>query len=280
VHPTRDYRGVPVVGAWRWLPALGFGVATQLTANEAYQPLRVLRMLFIVLTLLLVLSALCTIVFSYLNRIWRRRLQEAELKLKQLGQYTLEEKIGEGGMGVVYRARHGLLRRDTAVKLLMPDRADAAAIQRFEGEVRLTCQLSHPNTIQIYDYGHTPEGTFYYAMEYLTGLNLQDLVARFGAQPEGRVIHILRQICDSLAEAHAMELVHRDIKPANIFLCHRGGVPDFVKVLDFGLIRTYRHSPSSPPAEGRAKGLWGTPLFMAPETFGDSHHSDPRSDIY
>src|SRR4029077_18086877 len=118
---------------------------------------------------------------------------------------------------VVYRARHALMRRDTAVKLLLPDRADEAAIERFEREVVLTCQLTHPNTIQVYDYGHTPEGIFYYAMEYLRGLNLHELVSHFGVVPEGRAVHILREICESLSEAHAMGLVHRDIKPGNIF---------------------------------------------------------------
>ena len=276
VEPSRDCRGVPVVGAWRWLPQLGFGVATQIDAAEAYRPLRVLQWLFVALFLLLVLCAIGMFLFS----IWRRRLNEAELKLKQLGQYTLEEKIGEGGMGVVYRARHALMRRDTAVKLLLPDRAAAAAIERFEREVCLTCQLAHPNTIQVYDYGHTPDGIFYYAMEYLRGLNLHQLVARFGPQPEGRVIHILTQVCDSLAEAHAAGLVHRDIKPANVFLCERGGVPDSVKVLDFGLVREYSGANRDPLHLTGEEGFVGTPWFMPPEAIKDSSKSDPRSDIY
>jgi serine/threonine protein kinase len=278
--PSRDYRGVPVVGAWRWLPQLGFGVATQIDAGEAYQPLRVVKLLFVILVLLLMLCSTGMLVFSYLNVTWRRRLSEAELKLKQLGQYTLEEKIGEGGMGVVYRARHALLRRDTAVKLLLPDRADPESIQRFEREVCLTCQLAHPNTIQVYDYGHTPEGVFYYAMEFLRGLNLHELVVRFGPQPEGRVIHILTQICESLAEAHALGLVHRDIKPANVFLCNRGGVPDFVKVLDFGLVREYRGASRERLPLTGARRMMGTPTFMPPEAIKDAARSDPRSDIY
>ena len=280
VEPSRDYRGVLVVGAWRWLPDHGFGVATQIDADEAYRPLRVLRLVFVVLCLLLVLCASGMFVFSYANVTSRRRLSEAELKLKQLGQYTLEEKIGEGGMGAVYRARHAMMRRDTAVKLLLPDRADRAAVERFEREVVLTCQLTHPNTIQVYDYGHTPEGVFYYAMEYLRGLNLHELVGRFGPQPEGRVIHILLQICDSLAEAHALGLVHRDIKPANVFLCDRGGIPDCVKVLDFGLVRDYRGPVRGPTQTGVGKGLEGTPSFMPPESLKDSSRSDPRSDLY
>jgi eukaryotic-like serine/threonine-protein kinase len=200
---------------------------------------------------------------------WRRRLSEAELKLKQLGQYTLEEKIGEGGMGVVYRARHALLRRDTAVKLLLPDRADPASIARFEKEVRLTCQLTHPNTIQVYDYGHTPDGIFYYAMEFLRGLNLHDLIARYGPQPEGRVIHILAQVCDSLAEAHALGLIHRDIKPGNI-LFNANNTP---KVVDFGLSLTFE---TTDHFNGE---IWGTPYYVAPEKL-ERLTEDFRSDLY
>jgi serine/threonine protein kinase len=280
MRPSNDYRGVPVVGAWRWLPQLGFGVATQIDADEAYRPLRVLQLIFVLLFLLLVLSAVGLFLFSYSNLTWRRRLTEAQLKLKQLGQYTLEEKIGEGGMGVVYRARHALMRRDTAVKLLLPDLADAASIERFEREVCLTCQLTHPNTIQVYDYGHTPEGIFYYAMEYLRGLNLHQLVSRFGPQPEGRVIHILTQVCESLAEAHALGLVHRDIKPANVFLCDRGGIPDCVKVLDFGLVREYNRQNQDKLTLTGEGGFVGTPSFMSPEAIKNSSRNDPRSDIY
>jgi eukaryotic-like serine/threonine-protein kinase len=278
VKPSRDYRGVPVVGASTWLPQFGFGVATQIDADEAYRPLRILQLVFVVLILCLLLCATALFVIS--NLTWRRRLSEAELKLKQLGQYTLEEKIGEGGMGVVYRARHALLRRDTAVKLLLPDRADAGSVARFEKEVRLTCQLTHPSTIQVYDYGHTPDGIFYYAMEFLRGLNLHDLVARFGPQPEGRVVHILTQICDSLAEAHALGLIHRDIKPGNVFLCRRGGVADCVKVLDFGLVREYRADNPQTQNSARENVVEGTPWFTPPEAIKGSVTVDPRSDIY
>jgi len=289
VEPSRDYRGVPVVGASCWLPQFGFGVATQINADEAYQPLRVLQLVFVVLVLFLLLCATGLFVFSYANLAWRQRLNAAELKLKQLGQYTLEEKVGEGGMGVVYRARHALLRRDTAVKLLLPGRADAEAVARFEREVCLTCQLTHPNTIQVYDYGHTPEGIFYYAMEYLRGVNLHDLVVRFGPQPESRVAYILAQICDSLAEAHGLGLIHRDIKPGNVFLCRRGGLSDCVKVLDFGLVREYRATASVPASDGKEGGdgngsggrvLEGTPWFMSPEAVRDTAPTDPRSDLY
>jgi serine/threonine protein kinase len=247
-------------------------------AEEAYRPVRVLQLVFAVLILFLLLAA--TMLFVLANLTWQRRLGEAELKLKQLGQYSLEEKIGEGGMGVVYRARHALMRRETAVKLLLPDRADPAAIARFEKEVCLTCQLTHPNTIQVYDYGHTPDGIFYYAMEYLRGLNLHDLVAHYGPQPESRVAHILAQVCDSLTEAHALGLIHRDIKPGNIFLCHRGGVADCVKVLDFGLVREFRSAKMevAEPAEDHV--IEGTPWFTPPEAITGSSPVDPRSDLY
>jgi hypothetical protein len=280
VRPFRDYRGVPVVGAWRWLPQLGFGVATQIDADEAYRPLHIVRLLFLMLLLLLILCATGMFLFSCANAASRHRLSAAELKLKQLGQYTLEEKIGEGGMGVVYRARHALMRRDTAVKLLLPSRADPAAIERFEREVCLTCRLTHPNTIQVYDYGHTPDGIFYYVMEYLRGLNLHDFVARFGPVPEARAVHILTQVCDSLAEAHALGLIHRDIKPGNVFLCDRGGIPDCVKVLDFGLVQEYRAEQRQQMNLAGRDVLEGTPWFMPPEAIQDATASDPRSDIY
>lgn len=277
VIPMRDYRGVPVVCAWRWLPDLGFGVATEQDASEAFWLLRVLQFIFVILFLLLVLCSLILFVFSYVNFDSRRRLKAAELKLQRLGQYNLEEKIGSGSMGVVYRARHALMRRDTAVKLLLPELADADSINRFVQEVRLTCQLTHPNTIQIYDYGHTPAGIFYYAMEFLIGLNLHQLVEEFGPQPEGRAINILIQICNSLAEAHAAGLIHRDIKPSNVFLTDRGGVPDYVKVLDFGLVREFRTEKNYQQVNDE---MAGTPWFMPPEAIENPAASDPRSDIY
>jgi len=278
LQPTRDYRGVSVVGAACWLPQFGFGVATQMDADEAYRPLRVLQLIFAVLVLFLLLCATGLFVFS--NLTWLRRLSEAELKLKQLGQYTLEEKIGEGGMGVVYRARHALMRRDTAIKLLLPDRADPAAVARFEREVCLTCQLTHPHTIQVYDYGHTPDGIFYYAMEFLRGLNLHELVARYSPQSESRVVYILTQICDSLIEAHGLGLIHRDLKPGNIFLCRRGGLADCVKVLDFGLVQEVRNDPAAvTPADGEFM-IEGTPWFTPPEAINGSTPIDARSDLY
>ena len=280
VQPFRDYRGVPVIGAWMWLPHYGFGVGTKIDAREAYRTQRLVRAVFVILFLLLVLASIVILLYSTRQVVWRRRLPEAELKARQLGQYQLVEKIGEGGMGIVYKAHHALLRRETALKLLTPDKADAISVQRFEREVRLTCRLMHPNTIQVYDYGYTPEGIFYYAMEYLDGLNLGDLVARYGPQPEGRVVHLLSQICESLAEAHALGLVHRDIKPANIFVTDRAGVPDMVKVLDFGLVRTVSQTDETTFDAADAEALVGTPNYMSPEAGAPTANSDARSDLY
>jgi hypothetical protein len=278
VNPVRDYRGVPVVGAWHWLEEHHFGVVTKIDAAEAFQPLRVLRLIFQLLLLLVALATLTGLVGSHLSTVWRRRFNEAQLRARQLGQYTLVEKIGEGAMGVVYRARHALLRRETAIKLLLPDRADEELIRQFEHEVQLTCRLTHPNTIQVFDYGHTTDGIFYYAMELLEGMTLQQLIDRGGAIPQERAIHLLRQAAGSLQEAHLSGLIHRDIKPGNLFLCRRGGMPDTLKVLDFGLVRDA--SLASNLEASRASRFLGTPLYMAPETIQTPGHGDVQSDIY
>ncbi len=204
-------------------------------------------------------------------------LHEEASEARQLGQYTLEQKIGEGGMGEIYRARHAMLRRPTAIKVMTGEGSEAA-LRRFEKEVQLTAGLTHPNTISIYDYGRTPDGRFYYAMELLDGLTLEELVARTGPQPPARVIHILLQVCGALREAHGVGLIHRDIKPANVYLCARGGVRDVVKVLDFGLVREFR-------SDGSVTGsnldiLVGTPLYLSPEAILAPAQLDSRADIY
>jgi eukaryotic-like serine/threonine-protein kinase len=202
-------------------------------------------------------------------------------KVRRLGQYTLEGKIGEGGMGVVYRASHAMLRRPTAIKILRPEIASEDALRRFEREVLLTASLSHPSTVAIFDYGRTPQGMFYYAMEYLDGLNLEQLVSKYGRQPPARVAHILRQVCGALAEAHAVGLIHRDVKPANIILSERGGLPDVAKVVDFGLVKSFDQVASRPDLDVTSVNLIvGTPLYMAPEAIGGNAPLDGRCDLY
>ncbi len=206
----------------------------------------------------------------------RVKVQEAQ----QLGQYVLGEKIGEGGMGTVYRARHALLRRPTAIKLIQPERTSKHAIARFEREVQMTAMLTHPNTVSVFDYGHTPDGIFYYAMEYLEGVDLEQLVTDFGPQPPARVVHILEQIAGALAEAHEVGLVHRDIKPANIILCERGRVQDIAKVFDFGLVKSLARAGGDDPQLSTTNAIIGTPLYLAPEALVDPEAIDGRADLY
>ena len=206
-------------------------------------------------------------------------LRERARTAEQLGQYTLLERIGKGGMGEVYRAEHAMLRRPTAIKLLRPETVGEQALMRFEREVTLTARLTHPNTIAIYDYGRTPEGLFYYAMEYLDGMDLQHLVDATGPQPPERVAHVLAQACDSLGEAHAAGLVHRDIKPANLVLCRRGRRDDVLKVLDFGLVKDLEKHPSDVSLT-QANAIAGTPLYMAPEAIARPEDVGNRTDLY
>jgi len=221
--------------------------------------------------LILLLAVAIAAFASYVNYGLRAQVREAA----KLGQYRLEERIGSGAMGEVYRASHAMLRRPTAIKVIRPDPTDPERLRRFEREVRETSRLSHPNTVAVFDYGRTPDGAFYYAMEYLDGADLRGLVERHGPLPPGRVIHVLGQACGALAEAHAMGLVHRDLKPSNLMLCRRGGMHDVVKVVDFGLVRDVA---AAPDLTGTGV-LCGTPETMAPEVLmGDP--ASPRADLY
>ena len=207
-------------------------------------------------------------------------LREQVREALKLGQYRLREKLGAGGMGEVYRAEHVMLKQDVAIKLIRPERAgDPGSLRRFEREVKATSRLKHWNTVQIFDYGHTDDGTFYYVMEYLPGSTLDQIVKRGGPLSPGRAIHFLRQVCSALNEAHAIGLVHRDIKPANIIAGERGGVPDVAKLLDFGLVR---HTDERPGADGITQdgALLGTPAYMSPEQVDARVVPDHRTDIY
>jgi serine/threonine-protein kinase len=203
-------------------------------------------------------------------------LRQKEQAAKQLGQYTLDRKIGEGGMGVVHLAHHMMLRRPTAIKQVLPDRVAPESLARFEREVQAMSQLTHPNTVAVYDYGRSHDGIFYYAMEYLGGgIDLDHLVRKHGPQSSGRVAQILAQVCGALNEAHAKGFFHRDIKPANIILCERGGMPDVAKVVDYGLVKEVAADTGA-----SMQVVLGTPSYLAPEAVTDPSTIGPPADLY
>lgn len=204
----------------------------------------------------------------------RRQVQESA----RVGAYELLEKIGQGGMGVVYRATHALLRRETAVKLISPGRISAKNLARFEREVQLTARLTHAGTVSIFDYGQTDGGVSYYAMEYLDGGDLERLVDYAGPLEPGRVVWIVEQICRALSEAHALGLIHRDVKPSNVILCERGGEGDVAKILDFGLVKDLNAGAEAQLTQTEA--LAGTPLYIAPESITSPDTVDGRADLY
>ncbi len=196
---------------------------------------------------------------------------------RQLGNYMLQDQIGEGAVGVIFKAQHSMLQRPAAIKLLRITNITPATLAQFESEVQLTSQLTSPNTVAVYDYGVSAEGLFYYVMEYLEGVNLGHIVRQTGPLPPGRAIHFLKQACSSLAEAHSRGLIHRDLKPENLMVCTRGGVPDTVKVLDFGLATIAAQCPDG----GQAPvAICGTPHYMSPESVTAPLTVDHRSDLY
>jgi serine/threonine-protein kinase len=215
------------------------------------------------------------------------RLGTAVREARELGSYRLRERLGAGGMGEVWRAEHRLLARPAAIKLIRPEilgSKDAAGyhllVQRFEREAQATALMRSAHTVEIYDFGVTEEGTFYYVMELLDGLDLAQLVKLGGPVPPERAVHFLRQMCDSLGEAHATGLIHRDIKPANVYVCRHGRKLDFIKVLDFGLVK--QGAERSPASDHLTADhlAGGTPAFMSPEQALGDKDLDGRSDLY
>jgi serine/threonine-protein kinase len=230
--------------------------------------------------------------FAYLGAKVIYGLGREVAAAREMGSYRLEEKLGQGGMGEVWRARHRLLARPAAIKVIRPSLAGAHPgvsedlRRRFEREAQATASLRSPHTVGLYDFGIADDGSFYYVMELLDGVDADTLVKRFGPQPAERVVHVLRQICHSLSEADARGLVHRDIKPANIFLCRYGEDHDFVKVLDFGLVKALRDggdggdAADSGTALTRENAIHGTPAFIAPEQALGRTELDGRVDLY
>ncbi len=208
-------------------------------------------------------------------------LRQEAYQARKLGQYQLQRKLGSGGMGEVFLGEHTLLKRLCAIKLIRAEQAgDPKTLSRFEREVQAMATLTHPNTVEVYDYGHTEDGTFYYVMEYLPGLSLQELVEQHGPLPAARAIHFLRQICGALNEAHAIGLIHRDIKPSNVIACTRGGVYDVAKLLDFGLVQDVGGFAGGSDKLTVVGAILGSPNYISPEQAGGRNGIDPRTDIY
>src|SRR5262245_47576135 len=279
--------GIFAPHTWRRLVGMTVGIVAVLIATEiatwAGQPAadRDLFVSNLLITLLAVFLAVGTSMYgSFKLGSAQEEAITARRQLRDLGRYRLTRQLGTGAMGEVYLAEHTLLRRPCAVKLIRPTGVGGERqVARFEREVQATAALTHPNTVEIYDYGRTEDGTFYYAMEYLPGLDLDELVERYGPLPPVRVIHLLRQVCGALREAHGVGLIHRDIKPANIIVCSRGGVHDVVKLLDFGLVRAI--GPGAGGGKLTQEGaIAGTPEYMSPEQAEGVAGLDGRSDIY
>ncbi|MFV0442455.1 MAG: serine/threonine-protein kinase [Planctomycetaceae bacterium] len=274
--PNQWQRAAIVIGAMAAAPVL-VELALLLTSTEFAQVLETnqhFRTVIIETGMVMLLTAVTAV--TGVHTIGR--LRRDAFVARQIGQYHLKKLLGTGGMGEVHLAEHRLLKRPCAIKLIREDKAgDPRVLARFEREVQETARLTHWNSIEIFDYGHTEDGTFYYVMEYLPGMNLDQMVEMFGPLPPQRVIHLLRQVCEALAEAHENGMIHRDIKPANIFAAKRGGIYDVAKLLDFGLVKSAT-SPES--VELTQEGMVaGSPLFMSPEqAIGDD--VDERSDIY
>ena len=272
--PNRVRRGTIIIATIAMVPVVIVGV--MLLTSSTCQLAHNANALFFVKGLLVMIV---TAVIASTGAARIGTLRKEAFAAKELGQYRLKERIGRGGMGEVYLAEHRLIKRPCAVKLIRSDRArDPQALARFEREVQAAANLTHWNSVNVYDYGHTDDGTFYFVMEYLPGMSLHELVSQHGPLTSGRTIYFLRQVCNALQEAHDRNFVHRDLKPANIFAAHIGGEHDVAKLLDFGLVKDATADES---AELTMMGtIAGSPLFMAPETATGDSDPDVRSDIY
>jgi len=233
-----------------------------------------------------VAPAVC-VVLAYLGSRVIHDIGTELVRARELGSYTLEALLGRGGMGEVWRARHRMLSRPAAIKLIKPEALDVdrdaarSLLKRFDLEAQTTARLRSPHTVQLYDFGISPEGTFYYVMELLEGVDLQAFVEQHGAMPARRAVFLLQQVCRSLHEAHRIGLVHRDIKPSNIFLCRYGAEVDFIKVLDFGLVKHSDLPGTDLEMNLTERGnVVGTPAFIAPEMVMSGTDIDARADIY
>lgn len=271
--PNRLSRATMVIASIAVAPLVILGV--MMLTNTVCQQAHNANMMFWVKGLILMTM---TAIIASIGAARIGVLRKEVFAAKELGQYKLKELIGRGGMGEVYLAEHQLMKRPCAVKLIRQEKAsDPHAIARFENEVQTAANLTHWNSVNVYDYGHADDGTFYFVMEYLPGMSLQQLVDRYGPLPAGRTIYFLRQICNALQEAHNMRLVHRDLKPANIFAAQLGGEYDVAKLLDFGLVKHVNAEESAATMLGT---IAGSPLFMAPESATGDSEPDERSDIY
>jgi tRNA A-37 threonylcarbamoyl transferase component Bud32 len=268
----QNYAGHGVVGAWRWNPDWKQGIIIEQDAESAFAAVSIVRYGFLSLGAILALT-----VFTVAAQL--AKISTAEhAAVHPLSRYKVLGELGTGGMGVVYRVRHRQLGRDTALKVLRGDRHSKEDQLRFDREAKLAASLSNPHTVTIYDYGRSEGGESFCVMELLTGLTLQEVVARSGYQPIGRVLFIISQVCDALVEAHSTNLVHRDIKPQNIMLSLDASVGDWAVVFDFGLAKPLESDTS---VYQTSETIWaGTPMYMAPERFRAPSEMDPRSDIY
>ncbi|MCC6493376.1 MAG: serine/threonine protein kinase [Pirellulales bacterium] len=276
--PNTWRRAAVVVGILAVAPAVVNGIAyLRLPAFAELMHSEDFRGMLTEQGLKMALTAMASVVGVHTIGALRREAFVA----RQLGQYRLKKLLGSGGMGEVYLAEHQMMKRPCAVKVIRPEKAgDPQVLARFEREVRATAKLSHWNSIDIYDYGRTPDGTFYYVMEFLPGHNLGELVERQGPLPAARIVYLMRQVCDALAEAHGQSLVHRDIKPANIYCAYRGGMFDVAKLLDFGLAKPLAGVAAAIDGSLTQEGsITGSPLYMSPEQ-ASSDEVDARSDIY